>query len=64
MSRNDRKNNERVLQTNEKTSGNQALQKKFHQWDKNLSRLAHKILGTILKMKKGGTQRNGPKYEK
>ena len=43
---------------NTKASRNQIMQQKFHQG------LPQKILRTILKMDKGQTQTNNPKYKK
>ena len=54
----------RVSQKNKKASPNQALQLKSHQRDKQLHCPPCKILGTILKMDKGGTQFDGPKDKK
>ena len=50
------KNKKRIPQRNEKTSGNQALQKKFNQMDKHLGRPPRLILRTILKIDKRRTQ--------
>ena len=57
------KNKKRVLQTNEKMSQNQSLQQKSHQRDEHLSSPPCKILETILKMNKVGTQTNWPVYQ-
>ena len=48
------KNNKRVPQKNEKTSGNQTLQHKY------IGNIPCKIPGTILKMDQGRLQTNGP----
>ena len=45
----------------DETSGKQSQQQKSHQKDKHQGSTSYKILWTILKMDKGGTQRNGPK---
>ena len=49
---------------NEKTSGNQALPQKSHLRNKHQGSSSYKILGTILKMNKGGTHRSEPKDKK
>ena len=49
---------------NEKTSQNQAQQLKSHERGKYLGSLSFKLLGTILKIDKGGTQGNGLKVKK
>ena len=56
----ERRNKKRVSQKNVKTSQNKILLQKSHQKDKNLGNPPSKILGTILKMIKGGTQTNRP----
>ena len=60
-SRNERKSKKSVPQKNKKAARNQALEQKSHQRNKHLSSLPCKILLTILKMVKGGTQTNWPK---
>ena len=55
-----RKYDKRVSQTNDKTSRNQALLQKSHQTDKHMDSPSCKMLGTILKMDKGRTQKNEP----
>ena len=59
-----KKKKKRVPQKNEEASWNQALQQKFHQRDKHLGYPSCKILGTIPKMDKGGSQTNGPSDKK
>ena len=44
-----------------KTSRNQALKRKSHQWSKHLGSSSCKTLGTILKIDKRGTQTNESK---
>ena len=60
-SRDKRKNNKRVPQKNEKTSGNQTQPEKSRHKDKHLGSPPCEILGIIYKMDLGGIQTNGPK---
>ena len=50
-----------ITLTNKKTSQNQSLQQKYFHSDYFFASPYSKIRGTILKMKKGETQTNGPK---
>ena len=56
------KNDKRVLQTNTETPRNQRNKHSpnIHQRNKHLASPSRKILGTILKTDKGGTQTNEP----
>ena len=54
-SRDGRKNLKRVSQENKETIQNQTISEKSYQRDKCLCCLSCKILGTILKVDKGGT---------
>ena len=55
------KNTKWISQKHEKTSRNQILLQKSHQRDNHLGNLSSKILRTILKVDKWGTQINGSK---
>ena len=54
----------RIPEKNKKISWNKALQQKPHQKNKHWKSLSFKILRTIIKKNKGGSQRNGPKGKK
>ena len=54
----------RKSQTNEKDSRNQTLLQEYHKRDKPLGCLLCNILRTILKLDKGGSQKNGPEDKK
>ena len=58
------KNNKRGAQTNEKVYGDQTLLQKSYEKGKHLGCSLCKILGTIIKMNKGGNQTNRPKDKK
>ena len=58
------KNEKSVSRKNKKTFRDQALLQKSHQRNTHLSGLSDKILGTIVKIDKGGTQTDPPKDKK
>ena len=53
-----------VSQTNKKTSRNQSLQQRYHQWNQHEDCHPCKILGTLLEMDEGRNSSNKPKGKK